>query len=207
MSKPFIIGITGGSGSGKTTLIRYLREEFSEKQICIISQDDYYRPKSEQKKDDLGVENFDKPRSIDKDAFVRDIDRLAEGKSVELREYTFNNDKANAKKITLRPAPIIIVEGLFIFHVKKIRKRLNLKVYVHAKENLKVIRRIARDRVERNYPLDDVLYRYENHVMPAFEKYIKPYADKADLIINNNVSFEKGLTVFQGFLRDKLRRL
>ena len=95
-------------------------------------------------------------------------------------------------------------EGLFVFHYKKIRKQLDLKVFVHAKENLKVIRRIQRDRVERNYPLDDVLYRYQNHVLPAFEKYIEPYKRNADLIINNNKSFEKGLQVFQHFLKAKL---
>lgn len=205
MKKPYIIGITGGSGSGKTTLIRYLREEFSDRQVCFVSQDDYYRPKEEQKSDKTGVLNFDKPRSIDRKAFASDLKKLAAGKSVELLEYTFNNEKKEPKKITLNPAPIIIIEGLFVFHVKKIRKQLDLKIFVHAKENLKIIRRINRDRVERNYPLSDVLYRYENHVMPAFEKYIRPYTDRADIIINNNQSFEKGLAVLQAFIREKLK--
>ena len=205
MKKPYIIGITGGSGSGKTTFINRLRENFSHKEICIVSQDDYYRPREEQEIDDKGIVNFDKPYSIDKKAFLRDIERLAKGKTVEILEYTFNNAKKKPKKIVLKPAPILIVEGLFVFHYKKIRKQLNLKVFVHAKENLKVIRRIHRDRVERNYPLDDVLYRYQNHVLPAFEKYIEPYMEEADLVINNNVSFENGLEVFQHFLQSKLK--
>jgi len=206
MKKPYIIGITGGSGSGKTTFINHLRETFSNKEICIVSQDDYYRPREEQEVDSKGVANFDKPYSIDKKAFNGDIAKLAQGEKVEIVEYTFNNDKKTPKKIVLKPAPIIIVEGLFVFHYKKIRKQLDLKVFIHAKENLKVIRRIHRDRVERNYPLDDVLYRYQNHVLPAFEKYIEPYIEQADLVINNNVSFDNGLQVFKHFLRDKLKK-
>ena len=198
--KPFIIGITGGSGSGKTTFIHTLREAFSEEQLCVISQDDYYRPREEQKTDKQGITNFDLPRSIDKQAFIRDIGRLVNNEIVERTEYTFNNEKATPSLKIFRPTPIIIVEGLFVFHFKKIRKMLDLKIYLHAKENLKVIRRIKRDRVERNYPLEDVLYRYENHVLPAFEKYIKPYQDQADLIINNNKQLHMGLRVVQGFL-------
>jgi uridine kinase len=205
MKKPYIIGITGGSGSGKTTFIRYLRETFSLDEVCIVSQDDYYRPKEEQKVDGKGITNFDKPYSINKKAFNQDIVKLAKGETIEILEYTFNNKLKEPKKITLKSAPIIIVEGLFVFHYKKIRKQLDLKVFVHAKENLKVIRRIQRDRVERNYPLDDVLYRYQNHVLPAFEKYIEPYMEEADLIINNNKSFENGLGVFQHFLKSKLK--
>ena len=205
MKKPYIIGITGGSGSGKTTFIRYLREAFSSDELCIVSQDDYYRPREEQEVDEKGIVNFDKPYSINKKALTKDIAKLAEGKTVEILEYTFNNNLKKPKTIVLKSAPIIIVEGLFVFHYKKVRKQLDLKVFVHAKENLKVIRRIQRDRVERNYPLDDVLYRYQNHVLPAFEKYIEPYMADADIIINNNKNFENGLQLFQHFLKSKLK--
>jgi len=83
---------------------------------------------------------------------------------------------------------------------------IDLKVFIEAKENLKVIRRIKRDRVERNYPLDDVLYRYEYHVLPTFEKYIQPYIDDCHLVINNNENFEGGLEVMIGFLKNKLSK-
>jgi len=205
MKKPYIIGITGGSGSGKTTFIRYLREAFSEEEVCIVSQDDYYRPKEEQGIDKKGVANFDKPASIDKKVFQSDLQKLIAGETIEILEYTFNNKDKKPKKIIIKPAPIIIVEGLFVFHYKKIRKQLDLRIFVHAKENLKVIRRIHRDRVERNYPLDDVLYRYQNHVHPSFKKYIEPYMEKADIIINNNQSFENGLQVLQCFIREKIK--
>ncbi len=205
-NKSYLIGITGGSGSGKTSFIKKIREQFSEKEVCIISQDDYYLPREQQWTDEKGIKHFDLPKSIDKKAFLNDIKRLQNGETIVREEYTFNNEKATPKSLTFHAAPIIIVEGIFVLHFKKIRKILDLKVFIHAKENLKVIRRIYRDQVERNYPVDDVLYRYEHHVLPTFEKYIKPYKESADLIINNNTSFDNGLSVFVAFLKHQLGR-
>jgi uridine kinase len=202
--KPLVIGITGGSGSGKTSFIRQIRDHFSVEELCVISQDDYYLPREEQQVDDSGVINFDLPKAIDKKAFVKDVKRLIAGQTVTRQEYTFNNAMVTARDLVFLPAPVILVEGLFVFHYKKIRKLLDLKVYLHAKENLKVIRRIKRDRVERNYPLEDVLYRYENHVLPTFERYIKPYMEDADIIINNNRQFNMGLSVIIGYLSQHL---
>jgi len=199
-----VIGITGGSGSGKTTFIRRLREQFGPEQLCIISQDDYYLPREQQHTDDRGEKNFDLPQSFDKKAFRADLERLRNGETVVRQEYTFNNPEATPKTLTFHPAPVIIVEGLFVFHYKKIAPLLDLKVFINAKENLKVIRRIHRDQVERNYPIEDVLYKYEHHVLPAYERYIQPYKEDADLVINNNEHFEQGLAVLTGFLKNKL---
>jgi uridine kinase len=205
--KPFLIGITGGSGSGKTTFIKELRKAFTEAEVCILSQDDYYFPREQQLTDEVGVKNFDLPGSIDKKSFKVDVERLLAGNDVERLEYTFNNEKSSPKTLVFKPAPVIIVEGIFVFHFKKIRRLLDLKIYLHAKENLKVIRRIKRDQVERNYPIEDVLYRYEKHVMPTFERYIEPYMDDADLVINNNSDFSVGLEVVKGFIRNTFNGL
>lgn len=202
--KPYLIGIVGGSGSGKTTLIRELKDVFSKKEICVISLDDYYYPKEKQKVDAKGIINFDLPGSINKKEFLADLKLLIEGKSCERIEYTFNNKKAKPKKITLRPAPVIIVEGLYIFHYKKINALLNLRVFVHAKENVKLIRRIIRDKTERNYPLEDVLYRYEHHVLPSFEKHIKPYRESADVVINNDKNYDEAFKMLTTFIKNKV---
>ncbi len=205
MPRPFIIGITGGSGSGKTTFVSRLRHLFSEEELCVLSQDDYYKPKEEQRVDGHGVINFDLPKSIDKKAFRRDILSLMEGNVVLLKEYTFNNPLASAKIKEIHPAPILVLEGIFVMHFRKLRELMDLSIFLYAKENLKVIRRIRRDQVERNYPVDDVLYRYEHHVLPTFEKYVKPYLGEADIVINNNQSLERALEVLAGYLRHRLK--
>ncbi|MCF8237846.1 MAG: uridine kinase [Saprospiraceae bacterium] len=196
-----LIGITGGSGSGKTSFIQELKKTYSKKEVCIISQDDYYLPRDQQQIDRQGIANFDRPKSIDKKAFHQDILRLLHGEPVQRLEYTFNNDLQEARTLEFLPAPVIIVEGLFVLHFTKIRKLLDLSIFLHAKDNLKVIRRIRRDQVERNYPLDDVLYRYQHHVLPTFEKFIKPYIDDCDVIINNNRKFDVGLDVIRRYIR------
>lgn len=202
--KSLVIGITGGSGSGKTTFIRQLKKRFKPGNVCFISQDDYYHPKDMQHKDQQGIRNFDLPGSIDKKEMIRDIQRLLKGETVSRKEYVFNNEQANPKMLLFQPAPILIVEGIFILHYEEVRELLDLKIFLHAKENLKVIRRIKRDQVERNYPLEDVLYRYENHVLPTFERYIKPYMEDADIVINNNAHFKQALNVVSGFMSNHL---
>ncbi|MGA0233474.1 MAG: uridine kinase family protein, partial [Saprospiraceae bacterium] len=144
------------------------------------------------------------PQSIRSVELLSDIQNLKNDEAISRKEYVFNNEKAQSKTITIKPAPVMIIEGLFIYHYPELRSLFDLKLFVHAKDNLKLIRRIKRDRVERNYPLEDVIYRYEHHVMPAFEKYIEAYREDSDIIINNNKSFENSLEVIRAFIQSKL---
>lgn len=202
--KPYVIGICGGSGSGKTTFIRRLRERFNTSELCIVSQDDYYLPRHEQYKDSNDEYNFDLPKSFNRKKFRTDLKNLIAGETVTIEEYVFNNPDAKPKFLVFEPAPVIVVEGLFVFHYKKIASQLDLKIFINTKENLKVIRRIHRDQVERGYPIEDVLYKYEHHVLPSFERFIQPYKEEADIVVNNNEDLERGLSVVEGFLRNKL---
>ncbi|GAC1594680.1 MAG: uridine kinase [Hymenobacter sp.] len=204
MYTPYLIGITGGSASGKTTFLRRLLEAFPGEQMCLISQDNYYHPRENQLRDELGVENFDLPASIDAAAYAADVLRISQGHEVRRTEYTFNNATATPKELVFRPAPIVVVEGIFVFHFEEIAKLLDLKVYIDAQEHVKLHRRIVRDRDERGYDLADVLYRYTNHVAPTYERFIAPYKHYADLVIPNNRHFDKGLEVLVGFLKGKV---
>jgi uridine kinase len=152
----------------------------------------------------MGVENFDLPESIDHDAFIQDVARLHQGIPVSKKEYTYNNPNIVPKTITFNPAPVIIVEGIFVFYFPEIRNQLDLKVFIDAEEHIKLKRRIKRDGQERGYGLEDVLYRYEKHVAPTFDRFIRPFRNEADVIIPNNHGFEKGLDVMVGFLKSKI---
>ena len=188
----YIIGIVGGSGSGKTTFINELKKNF-DSQVSFISLDNYYFPREEQETDNNGVRNFDRPESIQSDDLYQDLLALRRGESVSRKKYTFNNALAKEDIVTVNPSLIIVVEGLFLFHYKMIRSLMDLKIYIDAKDELKLIRRIKRDQIESNYPLEDVTYRYEHHVMPSYRSYIEKYKSEADVVINNNNTFEKGL--------------
>ncbi|WP_375415864.1 uridine kinase [uncultured Hymenobacter sp.] len=204
MNTPYLVGITGGSASGKTTFLRRLLAAFPEEQICLISQDNYYHPRELQHRDAQGVENFDLPVSIDSEAYAADVLRISQGQEVRRLEYLFNNSNATPQELVFRPAPIVVVEGIFVFYFEEIARLLNLKVYIDAQEHVKLHRRIIRDRDERGYDLADVLYRYANHVAPTYEKFIQPFKAEADIIIPNNRHFENGLEVLVGFLRGKV---
>jgi uridine kinase len=205
-SSPYIIGISGGSGSGKTTFVRELKKLFSDEEMTVFSQDDYYRPRTEQAKDVNNEKNFDLPTSIDRDLYHSDLKRLIGGEIVEKMEYHYNNQLRDPEMKTFRPAKILLLEGIFVFYYEEIYKLMDLRIFIDSKDSIKVIRRIQRDRVERNYPLEDVLYRYEHHVSPTYEKYILPYKDKVDMVINNNVGFTQAMTILVQGLKCRLKK-
>jgi uridine kinase len=207
LKKPFTIGITGGSGSGKTYLIENLSSRFKTDEVCLISQDNYYRLREEQLTDENGVKNFDLPSAIDHEHFHRDLLQLKSGKSISKGEYTFNNPNATPKTIELMPAPILIVEGIFVQYFKEIESELDLKIFIEAKDHVKLSRRIRRDNEQRGYDLDDVLYRYQYHVMPVYEKCIEPLKHNSDLVIPNNSHFDRAIEVLVLSLKARLAGL
>jgi uridine kinase len=195
MPSPFTIGITGGSGSGKTYFIKKLSAHFTTAQVCLISQDHYYKSRDTQQLDERGVKNFDLPESIERTKFHEDILKLKRGETVFKTEYAFNNPNVALSTLEFKSAPILIVEGLFVQYFPEIAKELDLKLFIEAKDYLKLSRRIRRDNEERGYDLDDVLYRYHHHVMPIYESLIEPLKHQADFIVPNNHNFENALAI------------
>lgn len=206
MKRSYLVGITGGSGSGKTHFLNELSKHFSAREVCLISQDHYYKPLHQQPKDANGIENFDLPIAIDREAFVSDLMNLKSGQTVQKKEYTFNKPGAQPKIMELHSAPIIIAEGLFIQYFEEVDKELDLKIFVEAKIHLMQGRRIRRDQEERGYDLNDVLYRYENHVMPVYEKFIEPLKHRADFIIPNNQNVIISARAIACFLKSQLEK-
>lgn len=188
-----LIGLAGGSASGKTTLIRTLSEEFGNNQVCVISQDHYYKGLSEQVRDENGMVNFDHPTGIDFNRIRKDIRKLLKGEVVKIVEYTFNNPNVFPKQIVYKPAPIILLEGLFVYADSALNRQYDYRLYIHAEDSITLDRRLRRDVSERGMTEEEVMYQWNNHVLPAYEQFLRPHRAKADLVIENNADFSKGL--------------
>jgi uridine kinase len=193
--KPYLVGIAGGSGSGKTTLVRALRDGLPAGTVCLVSQDDYYHPKEAQHVDPNGRVNFDLPTAVDLDGLVRELHTLLAGEVVVREEYTFNNAGRQASLVELRPAPIILVEGLFVLHHAPLRELFDLRVFIEASEQAQLDRRLRRDASERGYGEDEVRYQWDHHVLPAYRNYLLPYRHLCDLHVVNESSFERAINV------------
>lgn len=205
MNSPLIIGIAGGSGSGKTRFINELKSSFQTGEVTVLSFDNYYRPIHEQPLDENGIENFDLPESLDETRFYNDLVKLKSGEPISLKAYTFNNLDATPEVIKLNPANILVVEGIFTFYFEKINKLLNLRIFIEAPDYLMLSRRIIRDGKERGYDAEDVMYRFQNHVVPAYNQYIGPLKSKSDLIIPNHTDFTSALDVISKYIQFQLR--
>ena len=187
MNKPYIIGIAGGSGSGKTFFLKSFLEHFTTDEVCLVSQDDYYfRVAHKMTPEENKVYNFDLPATIDHEHFQQDISRLLNNETVIKPEYTFNNPNAVPKMLEIKPAPILIVEGLFILHFRDIADMLDMKIFIEADEDIAMERRLKRDLIERGYSRDDAMYKWVNHVLPAYKEFLLPYKSECDRVIANN---------------------
>jgi uridine kinase len=209
MNKPFIIGIAGGSGSGKTFFLKCFLEHFAAHEVCLVSQDDYYIPVAHKMtKEENKLYNFDLPSTIDHDSFEDDIEKLTSWQTILKKEYTFNNPDAIPKMMEIKPAPIMLVEGLFILHFKKISESIDLKIFIEADDSIALQRRLKRDLLERGYSHDDVMYKWINHVVPAYEEYLLPYKAECDqIIVNNSHVAEDIICITEGIskqLREKI---
>jgi uridine kinase len=209
MNKPYIVGIAGGSGSGKTFFLKCFLKHFSDSEVSLVSQDDYYIPVAHNMtKEENKLYNFDLPSTIDHKHFEEDIEKLLRGETIIKHEYTFNNPDAVPKVLEIKPAPIVIVEGLFILHFKKIADTLNLKIFIEADDDIALQRRLKRDLLERGYSHDDVMYKWTNHVVPAYKEYLLPYRNESDrLIVNNSHKAEDIITVTEEISKELRERL
>ena len=200
-TKPYLIGICGGSGSGKTFLLQQLIKNLNKEEITLISQDNYYHPIEQQRKEADGLTNFDHPESVDLDRLANDVRKILKGETVVIQEYTFNNPLASAETITMKPAPIIIVEGLFVFLHPELSKLIDLKIFVEAHEHIRLARRLRRDATERNYSFDSVLRDWERFVAPMYRQFVEPTKYDCDLVIPNHSHMYRAVKVLMNHIQ------
>lgn len=209
MNKPHVIGIAGSSGSGKTFFLKSFLNHFDRDQVTLISQDDYYIPANTKTQEENRLYNFDLPTAIDRTAFYRDIKDLFDGKVIHKEEYTFNNPNIKPKMLEIKPAPILIVEGLFIFHYSEVNDLLDYRIFLDAEESVALQRRLKRDLIERGYDHDDVMYKWVNHVVPSYNEFLLPYRPICDKVIVNNTDdptlINKETDMISSMLKEKLQ--
>ena len=181
-----IIGIAGGTGSGKTTVVQQIVEELPSNEVCIISQDSYYRDTSEMTYDERVRINFDHPKAIDFNLLVNHLKELRSGSIIDQPVYSFVDHNRTSDTIITEPKKVIIVEGILILTHPEIREMFDLKIFVNADSDERLIRRLKRDMAERGRDLNEVLIRYQNNLKPMHDEFIEPTKEFADIIIPNN---------------------
>jgi uridine kinase len=199
-----IIGICGGSGSGKTTLLKRLATTFSEKNPSVFSMDNYYLPIEKQRLDHNGIVNFDLPTALDENRLTTDLRTLTNGDPIEFKEYHFNAPPDKNVLITLNPSELIIVEGLFLFHYQGVRELLDFSVFVDVDPDVQLDRRLYRDQETRGYSREDIIYQWDNHVLPCYENYLHPYKKDASFIFRNDHRADEDFTTLEFELKSRL---
>lgn len=181
-----IIGIAGGTGSGKTTVVHQIMNELPETEVGIISQDSYYKDNSNLSFDERALINFDHPRAIDFDLLVQHLQELKAGNSVDQPVYSFVTHNRTDDTIHTHPRKVMIVEGILILAHPELRDLFDVKIYVHADSDERLIRRLKRDIAERGRDMDEVLNRYQTTLKPMHQQFIEPTKAFADIIIPND---------------------
>ncbi|MBR5056761.1 MAG: uridine kinase [Bacteroidales bacterium] len=207
MDNRLIIGIAGGTGSGKTTVARKLAEKLHE-HIVVVSQDSYYKDQSHLPLEERQKLNFDHPNAIDFDLLVDQVHQLKEGKDIEQPVYSYLTcSRSTTETVHLSPAPIIIVEGILIFTCTELRDQLNIKIFVDADDDDRLMRVIARDIKERGKNVEWVMDRYTKTVKPMHLQFIAPSKRYADIIVpqggHNRVAINILVATIKNALKEK----
>ncbi len=178
-----LIGIAGGSGCGKSTVVKKIVKKLSKDSVCVISQDSYYKDLGHLSPEDKLKINFDHPSAIEFSLLVQHLKMLKEGKSIEMPVYSYVTCARSNETITINPCNVIIVEGILIFNKAKMRELMDIKIFVDADADDRLMRVIKRDIEERARTFTEVLTHYETYVKPMHLQFIEPTKRYADMII------------------------
>ncbi|WP_269237187.1 uridine kinase [Flavobacterium flavigenum] len=181
-----IIGIAGGTGSGKTTVVHQIMNELPDTEVGVISQDSYYKETHNLSFDERALINFDHPRAIDFELLVKHLKALKAGETIDQPVYSFIQHNRTDDTVSTHPRKVMIVEGILILTNPELRDMFDIKIFVHADSDERLIRRLKRDISERGRDIDEVLNRYQNTLKPMHEQFIEPSKAFADIIIPND---------------------
>jgi len=199
--KPLIIGIAGGTGSGKTTVAKKIAQALPQASVAFLDMDGYYRNLAHLPMDERRQINWDHPQAFDLDLFVSHLKQLARGEPVEKPVYDFTTHVRSSRTERITPADVIVVDGILLFVDERVRALCDVKVFVDADPDIRLVRRIQRDMSERDRPLEEILQQYLTTVRPMHQQFVEPSKRYADIILprggENAVAIEMILTTIQ----------
>lgn len=199
-----IIGIAGGTGCGKTTVVNQLLRELPEGEVGVLSQDSYYKDTTHLSLDERVKINFDHPRSIDFELIENHLKQLKDGYDIHQPVYSFIKHNRTGDTILTHPRKVMIVEGILILTNPELREMFDIKIFVHADSDERLIRRLKRDISERGRDLDEVLARYQNTLKPMHQQFIEPMKEYADIIIPNNKYNTVAVDIVRSIINQRL---
>ena len=182
-NKPFVIGVAGGSGSGKSTVTREVLASIGPDMAAVVMQDDYYLDQTHMSPEDRRKTNYDHPDAFDWPLMMAHVQALRRGEAIEMPEYDFSLHNRSSKTIHVKPAPVIVIEGLFALFDADLRKMMSLKVFVDTAPDVRFIRRLQRDIAERGRSTESVIAQYLDTVRPMHKQFIEPTKRRADVIL------------------------
>lgn len=199
-----IIGIAGGTGSGKTTVVRQIMKEIPPDEVGVISQDSYYRDNHHLTYDERALINFDHPRAIDFELLAQHLKALKNGETIEQPVYSFVTHNRTDDTVVTHPRKVMIVEGILILSNPELREMFDIKIFVHADPDERLIRRLRRDIAERGRDMDEVLMRYQKTLKPMHEQFIEPTKAHADIIIPNDKHNTVAIDVVRAVIKHRI---
>jgi uridine kinase len=199
-----IIGIAGGTGCGKTTVVNQIINELPNEEVGVISQDAYYNDLSHLTLEERRKTNFDHPNSIDFALLERHLRALKSGESIEQPVYSFLECNRTEKTVPTHPTKVMIVEGILIMANPEIRKMFDIKIFVHADTDERLIRRLKRDVNERGWNLDETLEKYQTVIKPMHDQFIEPTKEYSDIIIPNNKYNTVAVDIVRSIINERL---
>ena len=204
MKSSMVIGIAGGTGSGKTTITKKIVERFGDA-VTVLYHDDYYKERHDLSYEERCRINYDHPDAFDTDLFLRDLKKLRSGEEIFSPVYDFAIYDRTEKTKPVRPAPVIIVEGILIFADPALTDMMDIKIFVDTDADVRILRRLERDVKERGRSIDSVIGQYLGTVKPMHEKFVEPSKKMADVIVleggRNAVALELIMNGIDAFLR------
>ena len=196
-----IIGIGGGTGSGKTTVVRKIIESLPDNSVAVIPQDSYYNDQSKLPLEVRKQTNFDHPDAFEWPLLAKQIEELRNGHSIEQPTYSYITCTRLEETVHVEPKDVIIVEGIMALYDKSLRDLMDLKIFVDAGADERLLRVIQRDIAERGHPLDMLISKYRNVLKPMHDEFIEPTKQFADIIIPNGGNNDRAIAMMQMYIR------